>query len=67
MKRYKWTKEDDIWLTVHYKNLGAKNCASKLNLRLSQVVNRAYKLNLKLTKETKSNLLSKSPEKCNIN
>lgn len=67
MKRKKWTVEDDLWLSENYQKYGPKECAKKMSLRLSQVVNRAHKLKLKLPKELKSKLQSKSPEKCNIN
>jgi hypothetical protein len=67
MKRKKWTIGDDLWLSENYQKYGPKKCAKKMGLRLSQVQNRVHKLKLKLSKELKSTLQSKSPEKCNIN
>ena len=67
MKQHKWLKEDDVWLENNYPKYGPKDCAIKMGLRLSQVENRVHKLKLKLPKELKNLLQSKSPDKCNIN
>lgn len=67
MGRKKWTIEDDSWLKENYQKYGPRECAKKMGLRLSQVENRAHKLKLKLPREFKNKLQSKSAEKCNIN
>lgn len=67
MKQHKWTKEDEEWLIENYPKYGPKKCANKMGLRLSQIENRVYKLKIKLPKDLKSLLQSKSPKNCNIN
>ena len=67
MKRKKWLDSDDLWLKENYQKYGPKECAEKMGLRLSQIENRVHKLKLKLPKELKNRLQSKSPEKCNVN
>lgn len=63
MKKIFFKKECDIkWLEENYKNLGTRKCSEILGVTYSAVRNQAYKSGLKITKETKNNLINRTAE-----
>lgn len=67
MQQHKWTEHEELWLTENYYKVGLKKTTIFLNLRENQIKARVTKLNLHLSHITKSNILSKPSDKCNIN
>lgn len=67
MKPNTWTDEEIKFLKNNYPIYGVIYCVDKLGYSKSKIQNKTHKLGLKLLNDTKSKILSISPEKCNIN
>jgi hypothetical protein len=67
MKRNTWTTEELEFLKINYPKYGVNFCVDKLGYSKSKIQNTTYKLNLYLSPNTKSTILSKENSKCNIN
>jgi len=63
----RWSYKDLEWLKNNYQHLGVTECSKQLNRSKKGIVSKCNLLQLKLSKESKSRLLSKPPTECNVN
>ena len=62
----KWSKDKIDIIKDNYPKFGSKYCSELLGVSISSIQNMAYKLNLSINKNVKSNILSKSKNSTNI-
>jgi len=67
MKNKKWTEEDNSFLKENYEKEGTLYCSKKLERSRRAVKNQVQKLGLKMTFETRSNLMLKHSKEDIIN
>jgi hypothetical protein len=67
MKPNTWTTEEISFLKMNYPKYGVNFCIDKLGYSKSKIQNKTYELNIKLEPKTKTIILSKPTNKCNIN